>query len=393
MSYISRHRPVHAERLERFLGKEKLESLQRIMTQGGGVDAPGHSTGPGWYADPIYLVDLPGNIWIAKDGDFRGNLPFGRGSFASAWDQLADHLRKVWKEVGRQYKQPVAAAGFASISDALARASSGNRVYPNGGPVTKTGVTGVAGSTNTLWNTAGSPAAGAAGSAAPGGRIPTSATTGGMPYTNPASGTLHLTGADFAATVAANCLLLYDRLFDVAKTMSSTATEAVTGDPTRYTSTTSTAQDYIGGNFLFIEALAALGATAHAWTTCLYNDQANASSTLPSVTGNASNIINRLDQPAGTWFCPLESGDVGIKDLTQMQCNASVTGTVTFAIGHALGFMSFPNVGSVPFDWLTNKDQAPRIFDNACLALMELIKPATTATTYSGFLTSTIAAP
>ena len=40
----------------------------------------------------------------------------------------------------------------------------------------------------------------------------------------------------------------------------------------------------------------------------------------------------------------------------------------------------------LPFDWLTNRQLAPRIFDNACLALIEMPKPATTATTYVGQL-------
>ncbi|WP_311965189.1 hypothetical protein, partial [Acinetobacter baumannii] len=58
-----------------------------------------------------------------------------------------------------------------------------------------------------------------------------------MAFDNPSSGTLHLIGADFSASVANNAVMLYDRIFDVAKTMNSTATEAVTGVPTRYQST------------------------------------------------------------------------------------------------------------------------------------------------------------
>ena len=58
-----------------------------------------------------------------------------------------------------------------------------------------------------------------------------------------------------------------------------------------------------------IECRTALAATAHNWTVCTYTDQdGNTGATLPSVTGNSGNIINRLDQPAGTWFCPLASG-------------------------------------------------------------------------------------
>jgi len=199
---------------------------------------------------------------------------------------------------------------------------------------------------------------------------------------------MRLTGADLSASVVNNTLLLYDRIFGVVKTMASVATEAVTGVPTRYQSTTTTSEEYGGGNFLAIEVGGtALAATAHNWTVCLYTDQdGNTGATLPSVTGNSAAIVDRLDQPVQTWFCPLASNDSGIQQLDQMQCSASVaTGVIWFVIGHPLGFMSFPIINTFfPFDWLTNRDQAPYISNSACLALYEVLKPATTATTYTG---------
>jgi len=373
---------VHAGKLERWLGKEKIEYLQRQMV--------------GWYGPAINIRDLPGSVWITADGDFVGD--FERGGFASAFDHLRDHLKGFWHRVDhtRGMGQYAFGAGFTSISDALARASAGNSQMLHGGMIAKTGPTATASSANSLWRVGTSPAAGAAGSAAPGGRIPTKATTGAMVFNNPASGTLHLVGADFSASVVNNAVMLYDRIFDVAKTMNSTATEAVTGVPTRYQSTTVTDPDYIGGNFLFIEVGGtALAATAHNWTTCTYLDQANAASTLPSVTGISGAIADRFDMPANTWFCPLESGDVGIKALTQMQCSAAVaTGVINFVIGHTLGIMAMPVAAALlPFDWLTNRNQAPRIFNDACPALFELPKPASTATTYSGIIYTTSAAP
>jgi hypothetical protein len=282
---------------------------------------------------------------------------------------------------------------FTSIGDALARASGGNsqrRVFNKVGP------TGVVGVTSSLWRVGPQPAAGAAGAAAPGGTAHVDSDTGGILFNNPASGTLHLVGADVSCGVINNSLLMYDRLHSTAKTMNSTATEAVTGDPTRYQSTTATAEDYIGDNFGFVEVGGtALAATAHNWTVCLYDDQANASSTLPSLTGNSAGIVDRLDHPVQQWFAPLASGDVGIRAWTQMQCSALVaTGAINFVVGHPLGFMSFPVINSVlPFDWLTNRDQAPRVFDDACIAFLEPQKPATTTTTYVGRFQMTSAAP
>jgi hypothetical protein len=368
-------KPIHADRIERWLGAEKVAHLRACM----GADKP---VGRGrWYGRPINLRDVPGSVWITADGDFVGT--FGRGGFASALDHLEDHLKRVWRASGH-VQHGYARAGFASISDALSRASQG---YSQRRPFNKVGPTGVVGVTSTLWRVGPQPAAGAAGAAAPGGTAHTSANTGAIAYANPAAGTLHLVGADVSASVINNSLLLYDRLFSVAKTMNSTATEAVTGVPTRYQSGTSTVDDYIGDNFGFIEVGATqLAATAHNWTVCTYTDQASAASTLPSVTGNSAGIVDRLDQPVQQWFVPLESGDVGIKAWTQMQCSAAVaTGAINFCIGHPLGFMSFPVINSLlPFDWLTNRDQAPRVFDNACLAFLEPLKPATTTTTYTG---------
>ena len=372
---------VHAGKLERWLGKDKIESLQSHLV--------------GWYGPPIHIRDVPGDVFITADGDFVGN--FNGGGFASALDQLQGHVRKFWQRVEREkLGKAIFGAGFTSLDDVIARASQGFGQKLNGGMVAKTGPTATAGGASSLWRVGTSPGAGGAGSAAPGGRAPTSATTGAMKFNNPASGTLHLIGADFSASVVNNAVMLYDRIFDVAKTMNSTATEAVTGVPTRYQSTTATDPDYIGGNFLFIEVGSpALAATAHNWTTCTYLDQANAASTLPSVTGNSGAIVDRFDMPLNTWFCPLEAGDSGIKALTQMQCSAAVaTGAVNFVIGHTIGIMAMPVASPLlPQSWLSGTDITPRIFDNACLALFELPKPTSTATTYSGVINVCNAAP
>jgi hypothetical protein len=250
------------------------------------------------------------------------------------------------------------------------------------------GPTGVVGVSSSLWRLGPQPAVGTAPGAAPGGTAFSSATTGALALANPATGTNRLVGASVSASVINNSLMLVDLLFGVNKTMNSTATEAVTGVPTRYQSATATSEDYAGDNFLFVQVGGtALAATAHNWTVCTYTDQdGNAGATLPSLTGNASAIVDRFDHPVQQWFAPLASGDTGIKLLTQMQCSALVaTGVIWFMIAHPLGEMSFPVINSMlPYDWLTNHDQAPKVQNDACLAFIEPTKPATTATTYTG---------
>ena len=344
-----------------------------------------------WYGPPILVASVPGKggVWAHRGGDFRGRIE--GGYLGNIWEQTAERAKRVMRALakapsavgpdGRLY----AHAGFASLSDLIAEASAGkSREYI----FQKVGTTGVVAASNSLWRVGNQPAAGAAAAAAPGGTVPTDATTGAFPFTNPTGGdTQHFVGAEVLASVAGNTLLMYDRLFAVAKTMNSTATEAVTGTLTRFASTTPGDWNYAGGNFLFVECGTALPATAHNWTTCLYTDQdGNASATLPSLTGNSSNIINRLDHPTSQWFAPLASGDTGISALTQMQCSAAVaTGAIDFVIGHPHAFIPCPLANYLSIvDGINSAFNLHRIADDACLAFLELTKPATGATTYSG---------
>ncbi len=372
MSNLIRWQSPHSGRLERWFGKDRLADIAAL------------TAGPKWYGPPIHLLDCPGSVRLTKDGDFLG--PFERGVFMSALDSLEAAARRAAKMPKYSFN-----TGFTSISDALSRGSGG---FSRKLPFNKVGATGVVSVTNSLHKLGPQPIAGVAAAAAPGGTAYVDSDTGGFTFDNPAAGSYRLTGADVSCNITGNCLLLYDRIFGVAKTMASTATEAVTGVPARYQSTTTTAEDYIGGNFGFVEVgLTALAATAHNWTVCTYTDHANAASTMPSLTGNSGAIVHRLDHPTAQWFAPLESGDQGIKAWTQMQSSASVaTGLINFVIGHPIGFMTLPLLNTIfPFDWLTNRDQAPRIFDDAYLSFLEILKPSATATTYTGviYMTST----
>ena len=362
---------THSGRLERWLGKNALERVSFAMKD--------------WYGPPIALHGVPGKVYAHRGGDFRGEI---RDGFEMSVKDRALDIMKRMKRASRIASRRQALqlnAGFSSLSDLISEATAGGKkqdFFYN-----KTGPTGVTNVTSSLWRVGPTPAAGSAGAAAPGGTAHIMTDTGGYSYTTPAGGdTLHFVSGNPMASVANNTLLLYDRLFSVAKTMNSTTTEAVTGVPTRYQSTTAGKADFIGGNFGFVEVGGtALAATAHNWTTCLYTDQGNASSTLPSLTGNASAIVDRLDHPVNQWFAPLASGDVGIKAWTQMQCSAAVaTGVINFVIGHPIAFMPCPIANIVcPVDGINTAFNLTRIFDNACLAFLEVIKPSATATTYN----------
>lgn len=366
---------THSGQLERWLGKDNVEHLSGMMKD--------------WYGPPIAVAGVPGKVFVTKGGDFRGRIAAGGlASALCAGERLAYKAKAVARKAARDSESQLN-TGFASLSALInAGTTAGHRrrlLYQ------KAGATGVVAVTNSLWGLGNAPAAGADGSAAPGGRALTSATTGAFPYTNPSGGqTLHFVTGYASASVINNTLILYDRIFDVLKTMNSNATEAVTGVPTRYQSTTAGADDSAEGNFLFVEVGGtALAATAHNWTTCLYTDQSgNTASTLPSLTGNASAIARRLDHPVGQWFAPLATGDSGIQQLDQMQCSAAVaTGVINFVIGHPIAMIPCVVANQVCVaDGVTTAFNMIRIFDDAALALLEMTKPATTATNYTGWI-------
>lgn len=369
-------RHISRQKLERWLGASEVERISNAMTY------------PKWYGTGIPVANVPGKCIAQPGGEFTGYIQGGdfMSLFEYQYDRTKAFVHKVQRRLRRRHG--VLGTGLASLDDMINEATVGNKMRDF--IFQKTGTTGVVNVTNSLWHAAGQPDAGATPSNAPGGDALTDASTGAFAFANPTGGdTQHFVTGWVSSSASVNTLLLYDRIFQVNKTMASTSTEAVTGVPSRYQSATATDPDYAGNNFLFVEVRAALPATAHNWTTCLYTDQSgNASATLPSLTGNSSAIVNRLDHPAGQWFAPLASGDTGIKALTQMQCSASLaSGNITFVIGHPLVFMPIPLANLLTLqDGMNSGFNLARIFDDAALAFLEITKSGTTATIYTGML-------
>ena len=363
---------THAQRLERWIGAAAAERVSLAARD--------------WYGPPIAVAGVPGNVWAMPGGDIRGRIR--AGEFASGLEWALGRAGRIAEAMARRQRAQCN-AGFASLSDLISEASAGKRREIT---MQKAGPTGVAAVTSSLWRLGNKPAAGGAGSAAPGGRALDESTTGAQyGLDNVSTDTRHLVSAWAIASVAGQTLLLYDRLFDVAKTMNSTTAESVTGVPTRYQSSTPSAADYAGGNFCFVEVGGtALAATAHNWTVCQYRNQAGTDAqSFPSMTGNSGAIVDRLDHPVSSWFMPLASGDTGVMDRAQMQCSAAVaTGAINFVIGHPLAFVPIPLANcACLWDGINTAFSLVRVFDGAALAWLELSKPSTTATTYNAGVT------
>lgn len=399
MHIISRGRATHADKLERWLGKEQVERISREMS--------------GFYW-PVPIHGVPGNVYVMPGGDFAGEIK--AGSFLNKQDGAALTIQKIKARIDSKVRHSKALmlladmlhaednrmpsiGAFASIDAVVAAYTDGKGQAMN---FAKTGVASNAiGNSNDLWSRAGQPTAGAAGAAAAGGTAWASSSAGAMGFRNlGVANTGHYLNWSLAASIINNSLLLYDRLFSVAagNALTTGAEIAVTGVPTRYQSTTSTNQDYIGGNFAFPACITTvLAATAHNWDAgggagvgMTYKNQANAAANMPLATGVSACVVGGIDLAAGqnSWFAPLASGDVGIMALTNMSASAAVaTGVLDWVIGHPIAVNACPiaNIACLD-DGLYTALNLTAIFDNACLSFIELPKPATTATTYSGLL-------
>jgi hypothetical protein len=400
MHTISRGKPTHSDKLEKWLGKEQVDSISNSFKT---------------FYYPVPLHGVPGNVYIMPGGDFAGEIKAGQ--FMSKQDSASVVMKKLVKKAGEKFRRNRAlgtlidliraenraiysVGAFASI-DAVVAAWTGGKGQTI--QFSKTGVASNAiGSSNDMWTRAGSPGAGAAGSAAPGGKAWSKADNGCIVLNNGVTtDSNHYLNWTLTASVINNSLLLYDRLFSVAKTMNSTATEAVTGIPTRYQSTTSTDLEYIGGNFVTISnPTTVLAATAHNITQAVnavwtYTNQAGTTLKQLNNNGVAIQTLSGISAcPVGgidiqnTWFIPLAAGDNGIKNVTQMQLSAAVaTGTLDCVIGHPIAANACPIANMACLDdGLYTSMNLTTILDDAALAFIELPKPATTATNYGGLL-------
>jgi hypothetical protein len=362
---------THSDRLERYLGHEQVENISRSMN--------------GWYGPPIAVGNAPGAVWACGDGDFRGRL--AAGQMTSLQDYVEQRIKRILRNASRRQLSSLN-AGFSSMSDLIAEATTGGK--KRSFLFNKLGVAAdAAGASVSLWGLGNTPAAGANAANAPGGEAPTDATTGAFPFSNPTGGdTQHLVGAQFSGDAATRTLFLYDRIFQVNKTMNSTATEAVTGVPTRYQSSTPGNADYAGGNFIFPEVgVTLLPATAHNHTVLQYRNQAGTDAQVaPSAAGVSGMNARGIDLAIGQWFMPLAAGDTGAMDLAQIQLDALVaTGVLNYIIGHPIAFFAIPVADVLHnYDGIMTAFNLTRIFDDAALALSSLGQSATTATVFNG---------
>lgn len=373
-------KPTNSQHIEKWLGADTVKRLSSYTRE---------------FYWPIALSGVPGNVYAMPGGDFCGKILTSGESCAV--DRLGESIRAEKRRNSYRLAKSMKQLGaFASADAAYAAITGGKAQYIYW---TKTGVASNAiGNANDLWSRAGSPGAGAAAAAVPGGTVPTNASTGALPFVNPASaGTAHFFIQESTASVVNMSLLLYDRIFAAALNPNTTANQAVSGTPTRHNSTTSSSLSYAGGNFAFpANPTTVLAATAHNYVLggtanggCTYTDQdGNLAANFQQVAGVSACVVGGIDLAANApgWFMPLAAGDFGMTAITKMELSAAVaTGTMDIVIGHPIAMMPHwvANLVCVR-DGLRGAFNLQHIEDGACLSFIEMPKSATTATNYSG---------
>lgn len=355
-------RPVHSGQLERWLGRAACEHLSLAMR--------------GWYAKPILLAGVPGGVYVGGDGDFYGTIKAGRE--ASVEDRLRDSMRSFLCRYRRACRPlAIAGAGFPSLFDLIYEANNG-KLFPS--YFDKSGGTNTTAASFDYFQVASVPTnSGYTASGPPSGNVLTSASIGAFKLPNVVAGDqLHFVNGWVQNAGGAVSMLLYDRLFEFAKTMSSTTADSISaGLLTRYQNTNANAWDSAEGNFVSNAVSSALSATAHTNTLVYTKEDGTNNITAPGGVGLSGCIAVRIDLGDSSiqWFHPLATGDRGVKEIESVTCNASVTGGMVYFVGHPIAWLPSYSVALIAqLDGIQNVFQMQRLHTDACLALLHVAR-------------------
>lgn len=240
---------------------------------------------------------------------------------------------------------------FSTIN-ALIAALPGQRMA-----FTKATVTSVAGAWSSLWGAGGMPGAGALsiGNTTTG-LIPTDATAGAFPFTNPVAPAQSHIGRCAASSSSVGTVTIYDRVWHGGSYTSANGTISAN-------TTTAVDRPADGGELeLWAEIATALSATATT-ITVTYVNQDGVGSRTATVTLLASSIASRM------YPFVLQAGDTGIRQITNIAGSAAPTGTFNLVILRRLAEIPIA-LAAVAGQFDFGQLGMPRIYDDSCLALM-----------------------
>jgi len=228
------------------------------------------------------------------------------------------------------------------------------------------------GSFTSLWTTAGVPGAGGNSASGVAGDVPTSATAGAFPFTNPTAPALSYLARLAANATTAGQLLVYDRLWQQSG-LSATLTSAQTVN-----SVALTRPDALGADaeaWWQIYTVMGAGATG---PTIVYTDQDGTATQTATLPGFAATAAAGRTIPFA-----LAAGDTGVRSIQSYTNGATLTsGTFGLIIRRFVAATWVSIVGcGVTLDAI--QLGLPRVYDSACLELLWMANAAS-ATTVSG---------
>lgn len=229
--------------------------------------------------------------------------------------------------------------------------------------VNKANVTAVAGRTLSLWSAAGQPGTGSTTlGQATSGAVPTSTSTGALPFTNPVSGNSYLAGIR-GMSAATGLIIIYDLLWCWGSggsgwSVTSTGAQS-TVSPAALTRPDSTT----GLNTMWMETLA-VGGAASGTSTISYTDQ-------DGTAGNSASLFaTKISAPPiGTIErYTLAAGDSGVRSVQSMTNSATWT-SGTFRLCIVREVAAVPCTANVGFMYDAYDLGLPRVYDSACLGV------------------------
>jgi hypothetical protein len=253
--------------------------------------------------------------------------------------------------------------------DGLVTALPGQvRSYYKVGSVAK-----AAGSHQSLWHMPGSPGPEAVPGASTAWTVPTDATDGAIKFTNP-GGSLQ----SYLARMAMNAtsvqtIIVYDRLAHTGAITPAASTQTLTGGPTL------TRPDANGADVeCWIESLTASTGTASNYSIRYVDQDGNPSETSPVIAATTTSVAGMMQR------FNLNAGDTGIRSVDQFISTGASGGTARLVLMRRLAefALTSANVAGIA-DFFSLG--APRIYDDACIAIMYQVA-ATAATTFNGSL-------
>ena len=174
--------------------------------------------------------------------------------------------------------------------------------------------------------------------------------------------------------------MLYDRIWHGNVLLNTTAAQTVTMTPARYSTTGNDGTSR--GNVALVEVHSVtLTALAHTWTLQYVDHLGNAAENGPVETGLASSAqvgaidLNSTGPGFWQWCFRLNSGDLGISDLTQITLSATLAvGGINLVLAHPLGLFPGSDTvhGAVTYDCVGSAFNMVKIETDACLGLLDV---------------------